>query len=401
MVFVSGPRQVGKTTLAREILPDPAGYLNWDVPEHRDAILRGRLPATETLVFDELHKFHRWRAWLKGLYDRQDGVRILVTGSGRLDYYRHGGDSLQGRYHHLRLHPLSVAELSVTDAGGLRRLLDLGGFPEPWLSGSMDGARRWSREYRSRLVEDDIRGLERVEDLSALETLVIRLTDLVGAPLSVNALREDLGVSHRTVSRWLDILERLYAIVRLPPFGAPRVRAIRKSQKHYHYDWVQVHDDAARFENLVAMHLLKWVHREQDIRGRDVEIALLSRRRPTRGGLRGHGPFRSHTPDRGEVERSAGGQVAAIPARTFSRRGRHPDQCHRDRRLPGRRTGFGYSLPCRFWIAWCDSRPSGDSVRQLNLGCPLRADGRCGGLSVAGFPCGPPRAGLPGGGGPA
>ena len=199
-------------------------------------------------------------------------MRILVTGSGRLDYYRHGGDSLQGRYHHLRLHPLSVAELSVTDADGLRRLLDLGGFPEPWLSGSVDGARRWSREYRSRLVEDDIRGLERVEDLSALETLVIRLTDLVGAPLSVNALREDLGVSHRTVSRWLDILERLYAIVRLPPFGAPRVRAIRKSQKHYHYDWIQVYDDAARFENLVAMHLLKWVHREQDIGARALSV---------------------------------------------------------------------------------------------------------------------------------
>ena len=170
MVFFSGPRQVGKTTLAREILPAPAVYLNWDVPEHRDAILRGRLPATETLVFDELHKFHGWRGWLKGLYDRPDGVRILVTGSGRLDHYRHGGDSLQGRYHHLRLHPLSVAELSVTDAGGLHRLLDLGGFPEPWLSGSVDGARRWSREYRSRLVEDDIRGLECVAALQISAT---------------------------------------------------------------------------------------------------------------------------------------------------------------------------------------------------------------------------------------
>ena len=272
MVFVSGPRQVGKTTLAREVLPDPAGYLNWDIPEHRDAILRGRLPATEMLVFDELHKFHGWRGWLKGLFDRGDGVRILVTGSGRLDYYRHGGDSLQGRYHHLRLHPLSVAELSITDSDGLHRLLDLGGFPEPWLSGSTDEARRWSREYRTRLVEDDIRGLERVEDLSALERLVIRLTDLVGAPLSLNALREDLGVSHRTVGRWLEILERLYAIVRLPPFGAPMVRAIKKAQKHYHYDWVHVYDAPARFENLVAMHLLKWVHREQDIRGRDVEL---------------------------------------------------------------------------------------------------------------------------------
>ena len=137
MVFVSGPRQVGKTTMARGLLPDPAGYLSWDIPDHRDAILRGRLPNAPMLVFDELHKFHGWRGFLKGIYDRQDGTRILVTGSGRLDYYRYGGDSLQGRYHLLRLHPLSVAELDVDDAAGLHRLLDLGGFPEPWVSESM------------------------------------------------------------------------------------------------------------------------------------------------------------------------------------------------------------------------------------------------------------------------
>ena len=272
MVFVSGPRQVGKTTLARQVLPDPAGYLSWDIPEHRDAILRGRLPATKVLAFDELHKFHRWRAFLKGLYDRQDGARILVTGSGRLDFYRHGGDSLQGRYHHLRLHPLSVAELGVTDSKGLARLLDLGSFPEPYLTDSADEARRWSREYRVRLVEEEIRDLERVEDLSALELLAVRLPDLVGSPLSVNALREDLAVSHRTVARWLEILERLYLIARLPPFGAPVIRAVRKARKHYHYDWIPIQDRAARFENLVAMHLLKWVHREQDLRGRDLNL---------------------------------------------------------------------------------------------------------------------------------
>ena len=272
MVFVSGPRQVGKTTLARRFLPDPAGYLNWDVPEHRDAILRGRLPATDMLVFDELHKFRDWRALLKGLYDRQDGTRILVTGSGRLDYYRHGGDSLQGRYHHLRLHPLSVAELGIDDAAGLRRLLDRGGFPEPYLSDSADAAQRWSREYRVRLVEDEIADLERVQDLSALQLLAVRLSDLVGSPLSVNALREDLQVSHRTVARWLEILERLYAIVRLAPFGAPAIRAIKQAQKHYHYDWLPIGDTAARFENLVALHLLKWVHHEQDVRGREIEL---------------------------------------------------------------------------------------------------------------------------------
>ena len=272
MVFVSGPRQVGKTTLARDLLPDPAGYLSWDIPDHRDAILRGRLPNAPMLVFDELHKFHGWRGFLKGLYDRQDGTRILVTGSGRLDYYRYGGDSLQGRYHLLRLHPLSVAELGVADAAGLHRLLDLGGFPEPWVGDSADAAQRWSREYRVRLVEEEIRNLEGVTDMSAIELLAVRLTDLVGSPLSVNALREDLQVSHGSVSRWLEILERLYAIVRVKPFGAPPVRAVKKAQKHYHYDWIQVRDRAARFENLVAMHLLKWVHHEQDVRGRDLDL---------------------------------------------------------------------------------------------------------------------------------
>ena len=272
MVFVSGPRQVGKTTLARHLLADAAGYLNWDVPEHRDAILRGRLPATELLVFDELHKYRQWRGFLKGLYDRQDGRRILVTGSGRLDYYRHGGDSLQGRYHHLRMHPLSVAELGIDDMPGLTRLLDRGGFPEPYLSDSPDAAQRWSREYRARLVEDEIADLESVADLGALQLLAVRLSDLVGSPLSVNGLREDLQVSHGTLSRWLEIFERLYAIVRIAPFGAPAVRAVKKAQKHYHYDWLPVAGRAARFENLIALHLLKWVHYEQDVRGRELDL---------------------------------------------------------------------------------------------------------------------------------
>ena len=317
MVFVSGPRQVGKTTLARGLLADPAGYLSWDIPDHRDAILRGRLPNAPMLVFDELHKFRGWRGFLKGLYDRQDGTRILVTGSGRLDYYRYGGDSLQGRYHLLRLHPLSVAELGVADAAGLYRLLDLGGFPEPWVGESPDAAHRWSREYRLRLVEEEIRDLEGVADISAIELLAVRLTDLVGSPLSVNALREDLQVSHGAVSRWLEILERLYAIVRVKPFGAPRVRAVKKAQKHYHYDWIQVRDRAARFENLVAMHLLKWVHHERP-RGR-------LRRDRSRG---------SDPPDRGEVERPSRGQGVAVPARPLPGRRSDPDQRGRNRRLP-------------------------------------------------------------------
>ncbi len=133
-------------------------------------------------------------------------------------------------------------------------------------------ARRWSREYRDRLVREEITSLERVQDLGNLELLMIRLPELVGSPLSLNALREDLQVSHRAVTSWMAVLERLYAVFRLPPFGAPKIRAVKKAQKHYHFDWSLVPSEAPRFENLVASHLLKWVHFEQDAKGRDLEL---------------------------------------------------------------------------------------------------------------------------------
>jgi predicted AAA+ superfamily ATPase len=273
MAFVSGPRQVGKTTLAKRLVGRRSGYLSWDVAADRDRILRGELPPGSLWVFDEIHKYRRWRNYLKGLFDaRRSGQQILVTGSARLDFYRHGGDSLQGRYHLLRLHPFSAAELRMRTPDDLRGLLTLGGFPEPFLGGSEVEARRWSREYRSRLVREDVAGLERIQDLGNLELLALRLPALVGSPLSINALREDLQLSHKTVAGWLDVLERLYAVFRLPPFGAPRIRAVKKEQKHYHFDWSIVPSEPARFENLVASHLLKWVHFEQDARGRDVEL---------------------------------------------------------------------------------------------------------------------------------
>ena len=273
MVFLSGPRQVGKTTLARSLLPTKQGYLNWDIAEHREAILRRQFPPSKLWVFDEIHKYRPWRNWLKGVWDgRTPNQRVLVTGSARLDLYRRGGDSLQGRYHLLRLHPLSVKELGVHSTEELQELLTLGGFPEPFYSGSATQARRWSREYRTRLVRDEVTSLERVQDLGTLELLVLRLPELVGSPLSINALREDLQVAHKTVKTWVEILERLYAIVLVPPFGHPRLRAVKKEQKHYHYDWTLIQNEALRFENLVAMHLLKWVHYQQDVEGRDIEL---------------------------------------------------------------------------------------------------------------------------------
>jgi uncharacterized protein len=274
MVLVSGPRQSGKTTLARAILERrhraaTTRYLNWDDDEARTRILRHEFPHDGLVVFDELHKYTRWRNLLKGLYDTHHrALRILVTGSARLDLYRRGGDSLQGRYHHLRLHPLSLKEAGCS----LRDLLTLGPFPEPLLGGSAQAARRWSRQYRTRLVREDVASLERVEELGALEQLSVRLPALVGSPLSLNALREDLQVAHRTVERWIEILERLMFVFRLSPFGPPRIKAVRKSRKHYLFDWTTVEDQGARFENLLGFHLLKECHYLEDVEGQDTEL---------------------------------------------------------------------------------------------------------------------------------
>ncbi|MFM8453849.1 MAG: ATP-binding protein, partial [Gammaproteobacteria bacterium] len=238
MVFLGGPRQVGKTTLVKSFLSTKEGYLNWDITAHREKILKQRLSPSDLWIFDELHKYRLWRNYIKGLYDEfKDEKKILVTGSAKLDYYRYGGDSLQGRYHHLRLYPFSWAELKTAGEADWKALLTLGGFPEPLFSGSEKEAKRWSREYRNRMIREDLVELEKVQDLGRLELMVLRLPELVGSPLSINALREDLQVSHKAVSNWLEILERMYCIFRLTPLGGPKIRAVKKEKKHYHLDW--------------------------------------------------------------------------------------------------------------------------------------------------------------------
>lgn len=273
MVFISGPRQVGKTTLAKAVMTPDSSYLNWDIPRHRQAILRRELPLSKLWCFDEIHKYKSWRDYLKGIYDEfHADHEILVTGSARLDMLRKSGDSLQGRYHHLRLHPLSIKELGIKSQKDFMSLLELGGFPEPYFSNSKIEAKRWSTDYRSLLVNQESISIETISDLSKLELLSLRLPELVGAPLSLNALKEDLQLAHKTVSRWLDILENIYMIYRLPPFGSPLIRAVKKEQKHYHFDWTLVPDMAARFENMVASHLLKWAHYQRDTLGSGIEL---------------------------------------------------------------------------------------------------------------------------------
>jgi predicted AAA+ superfamily ATPase len=294
MAFVAGPRQCGKTTLARQVLARHGGeYFSWDVPAHRKALREQAFPAAARLwVFDELHKMRGWRNWLKGVYDLHGSkVSILVTGSGRLDVYSRGGDSLQGRYFLHRLHPFTFSELSEVrlgerpddflplpiepPAGAGQHLDDLmrfGGFPEPLFSRSERRAARWRLGYGARLVREDIRDLENLRDLDKVELLFDRLPDTVGSVLSINALREDLEVSFATAKNWLAVLERLYAVFRLAPLGAPRIKAVKKEQKLYFWDWGRVENEAARFENLLVSHLLTLAHWLEDVHGEKAEV---------------------------------------------------------------------------------------------------------------------------------
>lgn len=281
MVFLGGPRQVGKTTLAFGLLKGnethPA-YFNWDSKKARQLLLKEELPSEEKLiVLDEVHKYKNWRNLVKGLYDmNKSSKRFLVTGSARLDYYRRGGDSLLGRYHYYRLHPLSLFELNPHPTQkDLGQLLQYGGFPEPFFKESLTHWKRWQKERITRVIQDDLINLEQVKEISLLQILIDALPQRVGPPLSVNNLREDLGVSFETVERWIMILENLYFCFRILPFGPPKIRAAKKEKKLYLWDWSLCEDDSKRFENLVASQLLKYCHFYEDTEGDQMELRFL------------------------------------------------------------------------------------------------------------------------------
>ncbi len=282
MVFVGGARQVGKTTLALRYLKPPhrkhPAYFNWDIPSHQEQIIKNQIPLkNNTLVFDEIHKYIRWRGFMKGLYDAyRDSHSFLVTGSARLDFFSRGGDSLLGRYHYYRLHPFSLLEINKNPSSeDLSTLLKFGGFPEPFLRGSHTFSKRWRRERRHRIIHEDLRDLSQVREISLISLLVEGLLNRVASPLSIRSLKEDLQVSHQSVETWITILENLYMVFRIPPFGSPRIRAVKKEQKLYFYDWSALGNPGIQFENLVACHLLKYCHYMEDTKGEDMELRFL------------------------------------------------------------------------------------------------------------------------------
>jgi len=283
MVFVGGPRQVGKTTLAQAILSSnyPSGrYLNWDYDEDRQDILRKQWSADQKLlVFDELHKFPRWKNWIKGIYDvSHESHSFLITGSARLDVYRRGGDSLMGRYHYWRLHPFTLDEVpqGISQKEAYQRLMTVGGFPEPFLDGDERAARRWRRERFDRVLREDIRDLESVRNIQLLGMFLDILRNRVGGLITLSNLAGDIQISPKTAKSWLGVLEKMYLVFSVRPYTKSLPRAVLKPPKVYFFDNGDViGDEGARFENLIATSLLKRLHYLEDRDGYRYELRYI------------------------------------------------------------------------------------------------------------------------------
>lgn len=288
MVFLSGPRQVGKTTLARTLGEQfsPSHYFNWDDPAHRELILKGQeaiarhagLDRLQThlplCVFDELHKYRHWRNFLKGFFDQyENNSRILVTGSASLATFKKGGDSLMGRYFPYTLHPVSVAECtksnpldsvlrkpSQIDDDKWNALWRFGGFPEPFLKAEQRFYNRWRKLRTEQLFREDLRDLTRIQELGQVEFLAELLRQHAGQLTTYAYLAKTVRVSMDTVRRWISTLEALYYCFTVKPWHRNVARALRKEPKYFLWDWSQVESPGARAENLVASALLKAVH---------------------------------------------------------------------------------------------------------------------------------------------
>ena len=283
MIFITGPRQVGKTYLAKQLMREYRSpiYLNYDNSDDAVVIRKRQWPVSADLVvLDEVHKMKKWKTFLKGTFDtKPPHSAILVTGSARLDTFRQAGDSLAGRYFHYRLNPLTVKEACVKKSGAhdvLSRLMNVGGFPEPYLSSDIHDVERWRNQYYTDLVREDILDFSRIHEVRAIRILLELLRSRVGSPLSYRSLAEDLQIAPNTVRKYISILESLYIIFLVRPFHKNIARAITKEPKVYFFDSGCVKgDEGVRLENTVAVTLLKNIHYQYDVNGDVQELHYL------------------------------------------------------------------------------------------------------------------------------
>jgi predicted AAA+ superfamily ATPase len=282
--LLSGPRQVGKTTLSQQLSSDYQ-YFNYDRAEHRQLVMDAAWDRRRQLViFDELHKMPQWKRWLKGIYDTErQGPSFLVTGSARLDTYRKVGDSLAGRYFQYRLNPLTLNELRPTKTGfdaqkDFARLMTCSGFPEPYLDGSSTFYQRWRATHLDIILRQDLVDLETVASIQGIEQLIFLLAKQVGSTVSYSSLARTLQVSDKTIKRWLGILESLFVLFRVTPYAHKQSAVISKAPKFYFYDIARVEGEAARFENLVALALQSELDFVRDTLGRSLTLHFLRKK---------------------------------------------------------------------------------------------------------------------------
>ncbi|MBU0482710.1 MAG: ATP-binding protein [Proteobacteria bacterium] len=273
MVFLTGPRQIGKTWLAQNVANEfeKSVYLNYDNFQDREIIQKASwLADTEIVVLDELHKMEGWKNYLKGVYDtKPPGLRILVTGSARLETFRQSGDSLAGRFFRHRLGPFTAAEIKDPEQSDLEKLMDRGGFPEPFLAADHEDANRWRLQYIDGLIRTDILDFEKVHDLRAIQLTLELLRQRVGAPISYTSLAGDVNCSPNTIKKYIAIFEALFIVFRVSPYHRNIARSLLKEPKIYFYDTGMVKGDSGiRFENMAAVSLLKHMNAIEDYEGR-------------------------------------------------------------------------------------------------------------------------------------
>lgn len=288
MIFLVGPRQAGKTTVSLMVKEQAHrfAYLNWDNLDHRKIISEGvnsvavfagldKLSAqAPVIVFDEIHKYGKWKIFLKGFFDTYKGkVRIIVTGSSRLDVYKRGGDSLMGRYFLYRMHQLSLGELVRADLMKneinkpfenkkyeFENLFKNGGFPEPFIKNNLSFLNRWKNLRRDQLFREDIRDLSRIQEVGQIELLAEILRHQAGQLTNYSNLADKVNVSSETISRWIKTLQSFFYCFTIQPWFKNIPRALIKEPKTYLWDWINVEDEGSRVENFIAAHLLKAVH---------------------------------------------------------------------------------------------------------------------------------------------
>lgn len=311
VVTLTGPRQSGKTTLARSVFPSKP-YVTLEDPDVRRFAIedpRGFLAGfTQGAILDEIQRAPELTSYLQGMVDADPTPgRFVLTVSHQFEPIRGVTQSLAGRTAVLRLLPFSAAELAQLSPAAvslpLPQWIYAGFYPRIHDRG-LDPSQALGDHFAT-YVERDLRALTAVHDLARFERFVRLCAGRVGQLVNLSSLANDAGVSHSTAQAWMDLLQTSYIVHLLPPWFTNTGKRLVKSSKLYFYDvglacWLlglrsadQVSRDplwGGLFENFIVMEALKDRFNQgenaplyfyRDSTGHEVDLLV-----PTRGRFR-------------------------------------------------------------------------------------------------------------------